>query len=128
MFRAGIKTTEFWVTLIATLIATAQTFIWPDSPFPKEGFMALILWVGARIGQKTLGPTDTGGKRAWQTTDFWLTIVFSVVSYFIPSIPSDIFNMVAVYIIGRPLVAIAKDANIASVLPKETKNSTVKFE
>ena len=129
MFRAGIKTTEFWVTLIAGLLATAQASIWPDNPFPKESFIAVILWVGARMGQKTLGPTDTAGKRAWQTTDFWLTMVFSVVSYFIPTIPPEIFNMVSVYIVGRPLVALAKDFDISSVLPKNNVNkNTVGFE
>lgn len=115
MIRDGIKTTEFWVGLVATLLLVLQQQLWPESPFPSEAFMALSLWVCARMGEKAIGKVDTAGKRAWQTSEFWLALVFAGVKYLFPDIPDSIFSFVATYIIGRPTVKALKDFELLKI-------------
>ena len=116
--RKSFKTTEFWVVLAASLLAVVQQQLWPDAPFPTEAFIALGLWVGARVSEKTLGDTNTEGKRAWQTGEFWLAIAFAAAKSFFPDIPDTVLYGIAALILGRPLIKVTKDFSISSVFKK----------
>lgn len=97
--RSGIKSTEFWLGLAISLAIGIQKYFWPDHPFPQEQFAVLITWIGSRLAEKTISATTT--KRAWQTTEFWLTIGYSIVSYFVPGLPPELAVGVGLYTVGR---------------------------
>lgn len=107
--RNGIKTTEFWIGLVAAILMSLQKALFPDSPFPQEAFMTVATWIAARIGEKTLTKASEQGKRAWQTSEFWIAIGFSVFKFVFPSIPDDVFYTAMTFIIGRPLIKTAKN-------------------
>ena len=110
--REGIRTTEFWVGIFGAVTVAVQQFFWPDQPFPIESFSAVSIWVAARIGQKTFGDVNTDGQRAWQTSEFWVAMGYSLVSYFFPNIPDSVFMSVAALIIGRPAVKVMKNFKV----------------
>lgn len=117
MLKNGWKTTEFWVALAATVLLTVQQALWPDNPFPKTEFAVLVTWIIARLGEKTLGPVDAEGKRAWQTSEFWVAIGFTFIRQFI-DLPENVVNLVYAWVIGRPAVKVAKNIDLKSVLGK----------
>ena len=77
--RPGKKTTEAWMVGVVTILSMIQEIFWPNSPFPKEQVMAVLAWVLARATEKgVVGETE---KRAWQTTEFWMTAVAVIITY-----------------------------------------------
>ena len=120
MVKSGIKTTEFWLGLIVTVLTILQQQFWPDSPFPSDAFLAVGIWIAARLGEKTLGKVDPlTGKRAWQTTEFWVTLGFGVLKYIFPNLPAGLEAFVFSYIIGRPLVKISQNTDITKLFTKK---------
>lgn len=115
--RKGIKTTEFWLGLITALILAVQKIFWPDTPFPAEAFSVVVLWIGARLGEKSL--TGVKEERAWATSEFWVAILFSGIKYIWPDMPAGIENFVMVYILGRPTVKVLGGNGITNLLKKE---------
>lgn len=113
--REGIKTTEFWIVLAAGLFAIIQKQIWPEAEFPKESFIAIGLWVAARIGEKTFGEVTNGDKRAWQTSEFWMATGIAIIKYIFPAIPESIMTIVQTWIVGRPAMKIFKDFKIGRI-------------
>ena len=103
--REGLKSTEGVIGIAAVLFVALQRALWPDSPFPTVEFSILMMWVGARFIEKTIGPTDTNGKRAWQTPGFWIATVFSVVKYVFPTaLPEGVENFIFLLIGGDTAV------------------------
>jgi len=118
--RKGISTTEFWLGLAAVVFAGIQTQLWPDSPFPTAAFTTLGIWIVARIGQKSLGPVDASGERAWQTSEFWVALIVGAIRFAFPDLPDSVLNMAHLWIFGRPLVKVAKDFQLSDLLkPKQ---------
>jgi len=108
--RSGIKTVEFWAGVAATVLYA----VWPD--FPKEAFMAVILWVAARCGQKALGEVATAEKkRSWFTSEFWLTIAFTIAKSIFKELPAELFTGVLAWLFGRTGVKVLKDFAIGKV-------------
>jgi hypothetical protein len=81
--KKGIKTFEFWVTIVSTILVTLL------SNFPSEAFIALMVWVVARSGQKFFGFADAAGNPSWKTTEFWVTIVYSLLVTVFPDVPQE---------------------------------------
>lgn len=103
--REGLKSTEGVIGIAAVIFVALQRALWPDSPFPTVEFSILMMWVGARFTEKTIGPTDTNGKRAWQTPGFWIATVFSVVKYVFPTVlPEGVENFIFLLIGGDTAV------------------------
>jgi hypothetical protein len=89
MFKKGIKTVEFWVSLVCL----GGPILFPN--FPKEAFVALGGWVISRAAQKSFGTVDPiTGEKSWETSEFWLSIVYSVVVSVFPDVPQE--SLVAV--------------------------------
>jgi len=102
--KAGVKTTELWVGVISTILLV----VWPD--FPKDAFFAIATWVVARSGQKMFGFVDpVSGKPAWQTSEFWLTIVYSLLVTVFPDMPADSLYAVQGWIVARTGVKVVQD-------------------
>jgi hypothetical protein len=91
--RSGLKTTEFWLTGLAGLLAT---FL-PD--FPQESLLAVGSWVAARGVQKGFGLAD--GKRAWLTTEFWLSSGLSAMMIIFPDFPKEPVIGLIAYLASR---------------------------
>ena len=102
--RSGLKTTEFWLTGLAGLLAT---FL-PD--FPQESLLAVGSWVAARGVQKGFGLPD--GKRAWLTTEFWLSTGLSAVMVIFPDFPKEPLIALIAYL-GSRIVAKKKPPLVA---------------
>jgi len=81
--KDGYKTVEFWMLIVSTILVT---FI-PD--FPKESFIALAGWAGLRSTQKFFGIVDPAGKPSWKTTEFWVTIAYTITNSIFPDIPQE---------------------------------------
>ena len=107
--RKGRQTTEFWVGILVAIAIT----IWPD--FPKEAFAVLATWVTARIMQKTLG-RSVPAKRAWHTSEFWLSIVFTIAQSVCQDLGWDVpwqsIIPVVLMILGRAGIKVTKDWQI----------------
>lgn len=101
--RPGIKTTEFWLVMIAGILTVLQQQFFPEAPFPAESFVALGLWIAARTTEKIV-TNGTNTKRAWQTTEFWLALGISIVQYVFPNFPPEMFYSAVTLIFGRPMV------------------------
>ncbi len=81
--KKGIKTLEFWVTIVSTVLVA----LLPN--FPSEAFIALMGWVVARSGQKFFGFADAAGNPSWKTTEFWITIGYSLLVTVFPDVPQE---------------------------------------
>lgn len=94
--KDGYKTSEFWIAIISGICFA----IFPD--FPKESFMAVAFWIVARSGQKFFGLVDPKtDKASWQTSEFWITIVFSIINTVFPDIPQEALYSVMVWTFAR---------------------------
>lgn len=82
--RKSIKTTEFWIGLITAVLMA----VFPD--FPKESGLAVLSWIVMRSGQKYFGIEDKDGKRAWQTSEMWVSIGYAAARYFLPDLPEGL--------------------------------------
>lgn len=103
--RTGIKTAEFGIIALGGLLGVLYQYLWPDRIFPIDSFITLSVWVGGRFVEKIIGPTDTAGKRYYQTTEFWVAIGLTVAeAFFADKIPTVVATMIWGYIGGRPLV------------------------
>lgn len=107
--RNGRKTTELWVGVLATIAVGFQQALWPDAPLPKEAFITLVVWVVGRMGSKAL-TEKAGTKRAWKTSEFWVTMLFTVVRSVYPELPPVVETFVWTYILGRPAVKALPEA------------------
>lgn len=82
--KMGVKTTELWITMLSTVLMA----VWPA--FPKEGFMSIVTWVIGRSSQKMFGLVDAkSSKAAWQTSEFWVSIVYAILVTIFPDIPAE---------------------------------------
>jgi hypothetical protein len=108
----GIKTWEFWAAVILSIIPN----IWPE--FPKEAWQAILVWVGARLGQQFFGLTGTDGKPIWLTTEFWVAILFAVIKTIFPDIPEESFYAALAWIVGRPVVKASSGFSLAGLIKK----------
>ncbi len=82
--KDGLKTVEFWIIPITTLLSV----LLPE--FPKEALIALYSWAGIRSTQKFFGMVDSKtGKRSWATSEFWLTLAYSIAVTIFPGIPAE---------------------------------------
>ncbi len=107
MVKQGVKTLEFWTTIVVGGIA----IFWPQ--FPKESLAAIVAWIVARSGQKAFGFVDpVTGKASYQTTEFWIAVIFAVVKAVFPDMPDDSFYAVLTYIFGRAGVKALENFNI----------------
>lgn len=74
--------------------------IWPD--FPKESAIVLYSWVAGRSTQKFFGIVDpVSGKPSWQTSEFWISIIFAVAKSVFPDLPEQSLYGVLTWIGGR---------------------------
>jgi hypothetical protein len=113
--KAGWKTVELWLGGIITLAAVLVP------SFPKESLMAVLTWVGARLGLKAFGTVDpTTGKSVFATSEFWVAIVAAALPVVFPDLPkdklSDIYDWAAIYIGGRTTVKALGDFDIGETL------------
>lgn len=84
--RAGVKSTEMWLVVLISIV----TAIFPG--MPKESLVAIGTWVVARSSQKAFGLGD--GKRSYQSSEFWLTLIFSAAKMIFPDLPEEAFYAV----------------------------------
>jgi len=113
MVRKGIKTFEFWTTILVAGLA----IFWPD--FPKESLAAIIAWVGGRAAQKSFGFVDpVTGVRSYATSEFWVAIGYSVLITVFPDIPKESVYLIITYILGRSGTKALENFNVP---PKVTK-------
>jgi hypothetical protein len=106
--RTGIKTTEFWVGLIGAVLLVIQQQLFPEHPFPAEAFYAFGIWIGARFAEKAFTNGKGVLKRAWKTSEFWVTLAVSTAKYLFPDLSPEIVNFVYMYILGRPALKVGK--------------------
>ena len=107
LVKPGVKTTEFWVGIVATLLVT----FCPE--FPKEAFLTVIAWIGARTAQKAFGFVDPQtGKNALKTSEFWIAIGFAAIKSAFPDIPQESLMYVLTWILGRTGVKVLADFNV----------------
>lgn len=95
MLKTGVKTVEFW----ATLAAIGVKVFWKD--FPDDAFFAILAWVGGRSAQKFFGLADPTGKPSWQTSEFWVSAGYALVTTIFPDFPKDSLDAVLIYVGGR---------------------------
>ena len=114
--RTGWKTTEFVTLGVTILTAIFNGLGWVN--FPAESFTVVLVWMIARIGEKTLGSVDANGKRAWQTSEFWVSIIVAGVCYVFPDVNQELIYTAYAWIVGRPLVKVTKNFNISDVVNK----------
>lgn len=81
--RSAILTTEFWIGLATAVIMA----VFPD--FPQEAAIALFGWVAMRAAQKSFGLEGVDGKRAWQTSEFYVSIGVAIAKTLFPEIPPE---------------------------------------
>jgi hypothetical protein len=121
MARASVKTVEFWVGILAAVFVGVQRYVWPQAPFPMDSVITLTSWISARLGEKTLGTVDPAtGKRAWETGEFWVAIIFSVAKVAFPAIPEDMLYLILPLIFGRAAVKTFQDFSISKLTKKTT--------
>ena len=89
--RDGWKTTEFWIIAVATILTTMQEIIWPEHPFPKEQLIAIGIWIAGRTTEKI--KVGENGKRAWNTSEFWVTMLVTIATYLFPQVPLETIYM-----------------------------------
>lgn len=90
MLKDGVKTTEF-ITLIVTFIVTVLLSLFGQyigADLPREAFISIIVFVISRSIQKYYEVPRTDGKPAWKTSEFWFTVLYSVVAAFDSSDPT----------------------------------------
>lgn len=124
--RDGMKSTEFWVGVVAVALAAVQQKLFPNNPFPQAEFTTVGLWIAARLGEKVLTDGDPA-KRAWMTSQFWIAIAFAVAKQFI-EIPDSIAVLVNTYIVGRSAASAAKDVSLASILGNQKTSQSTETE
>ena len=126
--RAGSKTAEFAIIALGGLLGILYSQIWPDRPFPLDTFITLSIWVGARFVEKVVGPADTGGKRFWQTSEFWVMVggvCLTIVEVFLPhKIPDVILMMAWGYMGGRPVVKATSNFQLGPAKTEPPSNAT----
>ena len=81
--------------------------------FPKDSFIALIAWAGARSAQKWFGlATPDGSKPSYTTSEFWMSIFAAILFVVFPDIPQEALYGVlgwtgmrtTVKVISKPIV------------------------
>ena len=118
--KKGIKTTEFWTILVTILAPVVGKLAGID--IPVESVVALIAWVAARSAQKYFGVIDQKtGKAAWQTSEFWVTIIFAALKTAMPDLPEDALAAVLVAVGARTAV---KVQDYKQTIPEETDGTT----
>jgi hypothetical protein len=95
MLKTGLKTTELWVTVGISLLK----MFWKD--FPDDAFLAVFAWASARAGQKFFGLADPSGKPGWKTSEFWVAILYAILTSIFPDIPKESLVSVVGYIVTR---------------------------
>jgi len=107
--RDGIKTTEFWVSVIA-LIGTILTAAGLPGLTVGAG-VTLATWVAQRGVQK-LREKNAEGKRAFATTEFWIHLITAGVIQVFPDLPQDailtLWGAATGYTTARTLTKVAK--------------------
>lgn len=117
--KKGIKTTEFWMTVGAIVIPLIAKLTGIN--IPNEAFAAIIAWVAARSTQKYFGVVDQQlGTPAWQTSEFWVTMIFAIAKSIFPDLPEEAFYGVLTGVGLRSAVKI-KDNKLVEKLPENTK-------
>lgn len=97
--KPGWQTTEFW-TIITTLLALiAKALGWID--FPIATLVIVVQWVAGRGLEKALAPSNTKGKRAWQTSEFWLSLLGGGIFTIFPTLPIEAIFGLSAYLAGR---------------------------
>lgn len=82
--KSGFKSVEFYLTGAAMLAKV----IWKD--FPTESVAALIAYTIARQAQKGFGMfNDVTQRYSWQTSEFWLTLLYAVLKSVFPDMPEE---------------------------------------
>jgi hypothetical protein len=104
MLKSGFKSVETYVLLLAAVLKA----VFP-ADFPLEAFLAMTSWGVARAGQKFFGLVDTTtGKPSWKTSEFWITIVYAVVTTGLSqqgiTIPVESVAPVIGYSVGRAAI------------------------
>jgi hypothetical protein len=116
--KKGVKTTEFWMTIGTVLIPLIAKIA--GVQIPNEAFAAIIAWVGARSAQKFFGVVDQkSGTPAWQTSEFWLTMIFAIAKSVLPDLPEEAFYGVLTGVGLRSAVKI-QDKRATDQLPENT--------
>jgi len=92
--RKGWLSLEFWAAILP-LIATT---ILPD--IPEQSIAALWAWAAGRSAQKMFGFVEPDGTRSYQTSEFWISLGYSVVTTVFPDMPVESLNMALTGIIG----------------------------
>ena len=114
--KIGVKTTEFWLTLINSIVvALCNTLNVP--PDVKEHITALVLKiVGAYIASRTIvkAASNEEVKRGIFTSEFWFTLLVeatvAVMQAFKISldVQNAIVNLLLAYIASRTTVKVAE--------------------
>ena len=115
--KSGIKTTELWVGVVVIIVSAFQKILYPDSPFPTEALVGILMWISARVGEKALSGGDPA-KRAWKTSEFWVALGYSVAKYVIPDLPESLVNIVALWTYGRPMSKVLEDSGLKGILER----------
>lgn len=104
---AGFKTRELWMTIASTLLLA----IWPD--FPIEAFFGLIAWVVGRSAQKAFGFVDTEGNNKWLSSEFLMSIAYSLIITIFPDLPAESLYAVVGWTTTRTGIKIANSPSKA---------------
>lgn len=97
--KAGYKSVELWAGLLSTVLFS----IFPA--FSQSAFLSIISWVGGRSAQKMFGLVDPLiDKASWQTSEFWVSIAYSILVTIFPDIPQEALYVVMGWITSRTMI------------------------
>lgn len=97
--KSGVKTTELWVMAggLLGIVATHLGLV----DFPAASLILVVQWALGRGLEKFLAPVGSEGKRAWQTSEFWLSVGAGGLFAAFPDAPTESIALVTAYLATR---------------------------